>query len=41
MRDTTLGFIQTITFVLIVVAVLGGVMLLVNYIAAPGFGGVY
>jgi hypothetical protein len=40
-RDIGLGFMQTILFVLIVVIVLGGVMLLVNYLAAPGFGGVY
>ncbi len=35
-KDAVVGFAQTIVFVLIVVAVLGGVMLLVNYLAAPG-----
>jgi hypothetical protein len=38
-KDVALGFLQTIFFVLIVVAVLGGVMLLVNYVAAPALGG--
>jgi hypothetical protein len=37
-KDVTVGFLQTIVFVLIVVAVLAGVMLLVNFVAAPGGG---
>jgi hypothetical protein len=38
-KDVGLGFLHTIVFALIVVALLGGVMLLVNYLAAPALGG--
>jgi hypothetical protein len=38
-KDMGLGFLQTIIFVLIVIAVLGGVMLLVNFLAAPTLSG--
>ena len=41
MKDVGLGFLQTILFAIIVVAGLGGVMLLVNYLAAPPVGGAY
>jgi hypothetical protein len=37
-RDMVLGFLQTIFFALMVVVVLGLVMLLVNYLAAPVVG---
>lgn len=40
-KDMALGFLQTFLFAIIVIVVLGGVMLLVNYLAAPAFGGAY
>jgi len=37
-RDVVLGFLQTIVFALIVVALLAVTMLLANYLAAPVAG---
>ena len=41
MKDVGVGFLHTMVFAIIVVAILGGVMLLVNYLAAPIVGGAY
>ncbi len=38
MKDAGLGFLHTIIFALIIIVVLFGVMLLMNYVAAPVLG---
>jgi hypothetical protein len=40
-KDVGVGFLHTLVFAVIVVAILGGVMLIVNYLAAPVVGGAY